>query len=136
MNQPRSSSAVSFLQWQAVHPGMDRQMTFLEMLLVLFACSSADLCLSVLTHRLRIVPALLIAPLPAAIVAGVFSLTYFVMISVDRIERSYWTAAVMFGVWAAGLIYCAGAMASKKCIHRRRKGEKTNGANRGAALVN
>ncbi|GEM_PF-3650673 len=89
-------------------------MTFLHLLLALFAFAAADLMMSVLENRWHGARLLFLAPLPAAIIAGVFALTYVVVISVDRLERFYWTASLMLGVWVAGVFYCLVVMAVRK----------------------
>jgi hypothetical protein len=94
-------------------------MSFLQILLLLFACFAADLCLSLLQGRLRGLRLLLLVPLPAAIVAAVFGLTYFVGISVDRLERAWWTATLFAAVWSVGFVYCAVAMAIQKFMRAR-----------------
>ena len=94
-------------------------MNFLQILLLLFACFAADLCLSLLQGRLQDWRLLLLVPLPAAIVASVFGLTYFVGISVDRLERAWWTAMLFAVVWAIGFVYCAIAVGIRKFIRAR-----------------
>src|SRR4051812_29307918 len=100
MNTPRRTHRPRLYNGCSLAAMDDAPMTFLHILLALFALAAADLMMSVLENRLHGARLLFLAPLPAAIIAGVFALTYVVVISVDRLERFYWTASLVLGVWA------------------------------------
>jgi len=91
-------------------------MNSLHLLLALFACSAADLSMSVMERRLRGAWLFLIAPVPAALVAGMFALTYFVVVSFDHTERAWLTVTLVSAVWAVGLIYCLVATVVKALV--------------------
>jgi hypothetical protein len=104
-------------------------MTFLHILLLLFACAAADLGMSFMQGRVRGARLLLVAPVPAAVVTGVFALTYFTAISVSRFEWAAWTASLMFGVWVAGLLYCVVLALLRQYVRARTQTESGGESN-------